>query len=144
MRNKKSSRNRNPKTQKKATSDPSLTTADKTLMWEVSKIDDDSPWGWNQIDCPYFLKNIWKKMRDFETMTWGEILSKNHHAIAVSRIIGDAQKRLRELGHDDVEELVSFRLTGRQRLWAIRLGNVSSLLWWDPNHEICPSHKRRT
>ena len=113
-------------------------------MWEVSKIDDDSPWGWNQIDCPYFLKNIWKKMRDFETMTWGEILNRNHHAIAVNRIIEDAQKRLRELGHDDVEELVSFRLTGRQRLWAIRLGNVSSLLWWDPNHEICPSYKRHT
>ena len=69
-------------------------------------------------------------MRDFETMTWGEILNRNSHAIAVSRIIEDAQKRLRELGHDDVEELVSFRLTGRQRLWAIRLGNVSSLLWW--------------
>ena len=54
MRNKKSSRNRNPKTQKKATSDPSLTTADKTLMWEVSKIDDDSPWGGIKLIVPIF------------------------------------------------------------------------------------------
>lgn len=144
MRNKKSRRNRDPKTRKKATSDPSLITADRKLMWEVSKIDDDSPWGWNQIDCPDFLRKIWKKMRYFETMTWNQILGAQHHRIAVGDIIQPAQKRLQELKYDDVDELVSFRLTGRQRLWAIQSGHLSYLLWWDPNHEICPSHKRHT
>ena len=144
MRKKKSRWVRNPKTQKKAKSDPGLTSQNITLIWEVSGIDDNSQWGWNQVDCPYFLREIWKKMRNFETMTWGEILGKNHHSIAVSSIIGPAQKRLLELGHDDVEELVSFRLTGSQRLWAIRVKHASCLLWWDPEHEICPSHKRYT
>ena len=144
MRNKKSSRNRNPKTRKTATSDPSLTTANKKLMWRVSKIDDDGQWGWNQVSCSYFFEHIWEKMYHFETMTWSEILGPKHHSIAVSNIISSARRRLQELEHDDVEELVSFRLSGTQRLWAIRLEHVSFLLWWDPNHEICPSHKRRT
>ena len=83
-------------------------------------------------------------MRDFETMTWSQILGSKHHSIAVRDIKKSAQKRLQKLGHDDVQELISFRLTAKQRLWAIRLENVSSLLWWDPNHEICPSHKSHT
>ena len=144
MRNKRSSRKRNPSTRKKARSDPQLTAQDKTIMWELSAIDANGQWGWNQVNCTFFFKNIWKKMRGFETMTWDEILGTNHHAIAVRDIITPAQKRLQELGHDDVDELVSFRLTGKQRLWAIRLRNESRLLWWDPNHEICPSHKRHT
>ena len=144
MRNKQSSRKRNPKAQKKARFDTGLTTQNKKLIWEVSKIDANGQWGWDKIDCPYFLKYIWKKMCNFETMTWGEILGRNHHMIAVTDIIKPAQKRLQELKHDDVEELASFHVTGVQRLWAIRLGNMSYLLWWDPNHEICPSYKRHT
>ena len=113
-------------------------------MWKVAGIDDNSPWGWNQLTCPDFLRNIWEKMRNFETMTWIDILGRNHHEIPVSNIIKQAQKRLEELGYDDEETLVSFHITGQQRIWAIRSGEEAFLLWWDPNHEICPSYLRHT
>lgn len=146
MRNKRPTRRNRPKRTKKATSDSKLTTQtqNKRLVWKVSKIDDNSRWGWDQITCPDFLRNIWDKMHDFETMTWSEILGRNHHAIAVTDIRKSAQKRLQELGHDDQEELVSFRLTGSQRLWAIRSDEEAFLLWWDPNHEVYPSRMRNT
>ena len=83
-------------------------------------------------------------MRDFETMTWGEILGRHHHAIAVNDIIKPAQNRLEQLGHDDQAELVSFRLSNIERIWAIRSGEQAFLLWWDPNHEIYPSRLRNT
>ncbi len=110
----------------------------------MSKIDDNSQWGWDHITCPAFLRQIWDKMRNFETMTWAEILGRNHHAIAVKDIIEPAQRRLEELQHDDEETLVSFRITGQQRIWAIRSGQEAFLLWWDPNHEICPWQKKHT
>lgn len=144
MRNKRARRNRNPKSRKKPTSPSIVSTQDKKLVWKVARIDDNSQWGWNQITCPDFLRNIWEKMHNFETMTWGDILGRDHHEIPVSNIIRQAQKRLEELGHDDEEILVSFRITGRKRVWAIRSGAEAFLLWWDPNHEICPSHLRHT
>ena len=113
-------------------------------MWKVAEIDDNSPWGWNQITCPDFLRNIWDKLRNFETMTWGEILGRHHHAIAVNDIIEPAQNRLVQLGHDDQEELVSFRLSNTERIWAIRSGEAAFLLWWDPEHEIYPSRLKHT
>ena len=98
----------------------------------------------NNITCPDFLRNIWDKMRNFETMTWDEILGRHHHAIAVNDIIEAAQNRLEKLGHDDQAELVSFRLGNTERIWAIRSGSEAFLLWWDPDHKICPSQLRHT
>ena len=144
MRNKRAGRNRNPRPRKKPTSPPIVSTQNRKLVWKVTGIDDNSPWGWNQITCPDFLRNIWEKMRNFETMTWSEILGRNHHAIAVNDIIKPAQNRLEQLGHDDQAELVSFRLGNTERIWAIRSGAEAFLLWWDPNHEIYPSHLRHT
>lgn len=144
MRNKRARRKRNPRTGKTPTSLPIVSTQNRTLVWKVTQIDDNSPWGWNQITCPDFLRNIWDKMHNFETMTWGEILGRSHHAIAVSDIIKPAQNRLEQLGYDDQAELVSFRLSNTERIWAIRSGAEAFLLWWDPNHEICPSSLKHT
>jgi hypothetical protein len=144
MRKKRARQEDNPKGVKNPKSLPVVSTQNKKLVWKVSKIDDNSQWGWNQITCPEFLRNIWEKMHNFETMTWSEILGRHHHAIAVNDIIEPAQNRLAQLGHDDQEELVSFRLSNTERIWAIRSGAEAFLLWWDPNHEICPSQLRHT
>ena len=124
-----------------------MTTQNQNLRWDVSKIDKDGQWGWDKVSCSYFFTVIWEKMRNFEKKEWREILGTDHyqnHKVRVSRIINEAQKRLEELGHDDQEELVSLRLTGKQRLWAIQLEGKAFLLWWDPNHEICPSQLSHT
>ncbi len=144
MKNRRVRRNRSPESRKAPTSLPIVSTQNRRLVWKMAEIDDDSPWGWNQITCPDFLRNIWDKLRNFETMTWGEILGRHHHAIAINDLIEPAQNRLVQLGHDDQEELVSFRLSNTERIWAIRSGAEAFLLWWDPNHEICPSQLRHT
>ncbi len=144
MNKKKPRRKGNPKKRKKPESPPTTSTQNKKLVWIVSEIDDSSRWGWHKITCPDFLKKIWEKMRNFETMEWADILSASHHAIPINDIIRPAQKRLEELGHDDEETLISFRITSKERIWAIRSGEKAFLLWWDPNHEICPSPKRHT
>ncbi len=144
MGNKRAGRNRNPSSRKSATSVPIVSTQNRRLVWKVARIDDNGRWGWDQITCPDFLRNIWEKMRNFETMTWGEILGRNHHAIPVNDIIKPAQNRLAQLGHDDQAELVSFRLSNTERIWAIRSEEQAFLLWWDPNHEICPSLLKHT
>ena len=142
---KKSNRKVNPKTQKTATSITPKTIKDNNIVWDVSQIDDDGKWGWRRINCSFFFKEIWKKMRNFESTTWAQLEGTTHHMIPVSRIIASAQKRLEELGYDDENSLASFHINGKQRLWAIRRSvNQFYLLWWDPEHEICPASKRHT
>lgn len=65
---------------------------------------------------------------------------KRNHGVQLYKLCGEAQRRLRELGYDaQIEELYTLRLAGRERIWGIRECNVFSLLWWDPNHQVCPT-----
>ena len=85
---------------------------------------------------------------DFEGQTWTEIMSAsggkrtgtNSHFIPVAHLIKEAQKRAEELKIDDYE-FFSLRLDAKKRLWGIIDGGVFQIIWYDPNHEICPSHK---
>ena len=115
------------------------------ISWHIRIIDRGGQWGWTKIDNLNTLwGDIFSKMSNFETMKWSEILNRNNHPILVSEICHKAQKRLKELKQDDVDEIVSLHLTGTKRIWGIRDQNILKILWWDPDHTVYPSIKKHT
>ena len=106
------------------------------MQWE-------HPYGWHELGADA-MHEIRTKLVAFERLTWHEILGRNSHPVDVSSLCRDAQKRLSELNLDDVDELVSLRLMGTQRVWGILEGHVYTILWWDPDHEVCPSILKHT
>lgn len=99
------------------------------------------PFGWHEIDEPT-LHDIRKKLANFESMTMNEIFviaKDRNHAVSIDKLCGPAQQRLKDLKLDDIEQLYSLRLSGAERVWSIRELNALILLWWDPNHQVCPS-----
>ncbi len=114
------------------------------VSWHIRIVDKEGRWGWAQVNDLSLWEDILSKMSNFETMTWAEILNRNNHAISISRICPDAKRRPAELKQDDVDEIVSLHLTGLKRIWGIRDQNVLKILWWDPEHTVCPSLKRHT
>ena len=53
-----------------------------TPRWRFRRLDVDGPW------CPFkgspsLLRQVIARLRDFESMTWAEILGKHHHEIPV-------------------------------------------------------------
>ncbi len=109
------------------------------ISWHIRIADKKGPWGWSNVKEATFWSHIYPKLVAFETMTWGEIWGRNNHSVPKARIIREAQKRLASINQDDIDELVSLRLTGRKRIWGIKDGNVLKILWWDPEHQVCPS-----
>ena len=102
-----------------------------------------APFGWHKIEKDKLIE-IRTKLAYFESQTWNEILvigKKRNHTVSVTGICKEAQDRLVEIGLDDIEEIVSLRLSGPERIWGIRNLSVLTLLWWDPNHQIWPSNK---
>jgi hypothetical protein len=87
------------------------------------------------------LLEVVQRLRAFESVTWAEIEGRQNHAVEVSSLIPAAQNRLVEIGQDDVDTLFSLRINGPSRVWGIRAQHVLKLLWWDPNHAICPTTK---
>jgi hypothetical protein len=97
------------------------------------------PYGWHEIDRRT-LNSIREKLGHLESRTWGEILnSKHNHNVSVDKLSKGARDRLAELKQHDIEELLSLRLSGAERIWGILAEGVGTILWWDPNHRVCPS-----
>jgi hypothetical protein len=114
----------------------------QTPVWSVSKFDHDGIWGKDKFgDHTIIWDELLPKLSSYETMTWNDIYrnKKRDHSVEVWKLIKEARDRLAELKLDETEELFRFRLSGTGRLWGIRNGRVFILLWWDPDHEICPS-----
>ena len=104
------------------------------------------PYGWHHLDAA-MVHYIRDKIRRFEALTWNEILVRDHdrnHRIETWKLCKDARDRLADLKLEDVEELVSLRLSGTERIWGVLEHNVLSILWWDPFHDVYPSPKKHT
>lgn len=111
--------------------------------WNFSKNDLQHPkWSLNKSD---FFNDILPKLINFERRTWGKIVSdkKHNHWIDAYKLIKEAQERLIELNFN-YDSLFSLHLTGTLRLFGYIENGVYYIIWYDPNHEICPSPKKHT
>lgn len=113
-----------------------------------AKIDLDGPW--SCLGCePGHLDLLLRKLRDFESMTWHELHRPGAHSTAtpipVDSLPAPAQRRLVEIGMDDIDGLEELHLGGLPRLWGIRAADGWFVfLWWDATHNVCPSRKTHT
>ena len=115
------------------------------VAWRFSAVDRDGKWKCSlSVLNVQTVKNILRKLHDFDSRKWSEIKGNKSHNIPVSKICSDAQKRLIHIKRDDIDTLFSIRISGRERIWGIRDQNVFSILWWDPKHEVYPSKKKHT
>ena len=112
---------------------------DRAVSWHIRILDRGGPWHWDAIDAATLWSELHQKLGNFETMRWSEVLGRRNHEVKQSALCPEARRRLVEIDQDDIEGLVSLHLNGRKRVWGIRDGNVLKILWWDPEHQVCPS-----
>jgi hypothetical protein len=119
------------------------TIIDDRWSWRFSEVDTGGPFPWKKLDAK-LLQTIQDRLGAFEKLNLAQLKDAHCHPVEFDDLSQDAQKRLKKLKRDDVEELWSFRVSGKQRMWAIGYDTAFHLLWWDPNHKVCPSEKRHT
>jgi hypothetical protein len=116
----------------------------KPLAWRFSSCDKEGDFAWTNLMHGSQYKNVIERLHEFEKMKWDQIIFTRSHPIALNKCIKEARKRLSDIEQDDIDELMSFRITGKERVWCIRDMNIMRVLWWDPKHAICPSEKKHT
>jgi hypothetical protein len=89
-------------------------------------------------------------------LTWAEIEAqrlgsganrhKRHHSQEVRSLVSAAQADVtkRKLSEKFDDSMFRFRLNGEQRLWGFRRQHVFHVVWWDPEHKVYPTEKKRT
>lgn len=103
--------------------------------------------GWVHLR-PEVLDQLLARFQSWERMTWSQILSeggkKRNHIIDVGKCCTESQERLKFLKLDDYEELLSLSVSGRARVIGILDRATFKILWWDPDHQVCPSTMKHT
>ncbi len=83
-------------------------------------------------------------LHNFETMDETAIRNTGSHQIDIANLCKEARDRLVQIEQDDIDYLMSFRVTGRRRVWCRVIENIMLVLWWDPDHKVCPSILKHT
>jgi len=120
---------------------------DKKPCWRFQFVDKEE---WTPLG---HMDDIVSKLCAYEKMTWAEIdgmpkagidtRGSRNHFVSVNDMCKKAQIRIDNL-HLLSDEYYSIALSGRSRLWGILDDGVFSILWYDQDHEVCPSLKRHT
>lgn len=119
-------------------------TGDGLIAWRLGMIDFDGPWCWTKLTAD-LKKEVYRKLAQYERRSWKELNNRNDKAISVANLPVKARTRLQELELDDSDgALWELHLTGEQRVWGIRRGDIMHLLWWDPDHKVYPTKKKHT
>ena len=102
--------------------------------------------GWKDLDVSE-RDEVLSRFQSWEKMTWKQILVDGkwrNHAIDVDQCCPEAQARLRSLKLDDYDQLVSLAVNSTGRVIGILDRATFQILWWDPNHQVCPSTQKHT
>lgn len=113
----------------------------KLFRWRATDeyIDyNDEDWGWGQVTIQVFFQEILPRLQQYETMTWSDIFRRNScHYWDINKMPTKARNKLKRKypQHDtfhQIDILQPCRLLG----WRDR--QILFLIWYDPNHTICP------
>lgn len=110
------------------------------LAWRFSEVDRGGPFGWRFPDDLKF-REVLEKLHEFEDKTWDEIMRTQSHPVQLADLSPAARDRLSDGHFEDIDELISFRITGKNRVWCFARAhaNIMRVLWWDEDHLVCPT-----
>lgn len=114
------------------------------LSWRFNAADKNGPFAWSNLTNGDEFMAVIQKLTDIEPMSENDQQSKGCHFIQVEKLSRPAQDRLQVLQLDDLDEIYSIRLSGRGRVFCVHRPEYMRVLWFDPNHEVCPSIKKYT
>lgn len=107
------------------------------MAWRFGAGDRGGTWAWT--DCQDAAHDILTKLGDFEKLSFTELGQQGSHWVEAAKICKEARDRLIQIEQDDVDQLFSFRLGNRGRVWCITEGHLMRVLWWDPQHSVWPT-----
>lgn len=111
--------------------------------WRFSTVDKGGEFKWPRGENTEL--EILTKLHHFDSMLWTDFQGDRNHFINPDSLSKNALKRLNELEMEDmIENLFSIALSGKERIIMIRQGDLAKMLWYDPNHQVCPVFKKHT
>ena len=123
---------------------PVETDPDERIVFRLSWMDHDGDFSWAGLSTDD-VRLVAQRCKSWETLRAGEFIGQTGtKPIPFVNMSPVAQKRAAEIELDVFDGLWELRLGGKQRIWGLLDGHVFYIVWWDPDHQVCPSTKKHT
>lgn len=121
-------------------------------VWIFTEIDRSGEFAFDMHRIDKDSYEILDKIINYSSMTWGEIQRQTHddkrskhHYLSPDTLSETARKRLiAKRLEDRSDDIFSFAFNNLLRIVGYRDKEKFYVLWYDPNHEVCPSSKKHT
>lgn len=112
------------------------------LAWRFNAVDKGGAFAWTNLSDAKTYKAVVEKLVGYETMSDTDLIGAGCHSIDLENLCPEAQQRLIDIKLDDLDSLFSFRLMQKVRVFGVVRREYLRILWYDPEHEVCPSKKK--
>lgn len=136
--------------QKRTIKEKGYSSDSKKVVWQFDMIDRNGKFAFDVNRDGFKHKVFLEKLIDYSSMTWTEVKKQTHdngkskHHF-LSSLSNEATERLKNRQLEEYEDSIfSFALENKLRVVGIRKNEDFHVLWYDPEHEICPSKKKHT
>ena len=118
-----------------------------------NRIDRDGEFAFDVKREDFDAKAVFEKMIHYNSMTWVEIekqthdkgKSKHHFITDLESLSKECIDRIKKMHlEEETDNIFSFALTNKVRVFGLRKLGMFYVLWYDPYHKICPSEKKHT
>ena len=136
---------------KKTVTEERYSTDTLNPIWIFTDIDRNGKFAFDVGRKDFDSKDFLEKMIFYSNMTWAEIKMQTHdkkgkskhHLISYDELSPIAQRRIKEIGKEEkLDSVFSFAFNNLTRIIGIREDEKFLVLWYDPEHEVCPSNKK--
>ncbi len=123
------------------------TTDSETLVWSFDKIDINGHFHFNCDRLDMKHRDLLYYIFQYSARTWGSIKrdthddgKSKHHFLNYDKLSSHAKDRIAFMQIED-DNIYSLALTNKLRIIGQRDGRVFRAIWFDPEHEFCPSSR---
>ncbi|WP_437576433.1 hypothetical protein [Sorangium sp. So ce887] len=116
------------------------------IVWRVGCFDLDHPKKWLNEEQSEAILHIISRLKIYESFTWSQldrVSEQNHRWEDWSKWEEPSRDRLRYLCLDDQEQWYQLDISKLGRLFGYRDSNVFNVVWWDRDHEVYKTKRKR-
>ena len=121
-------------------------------IWRFDWIDRSGDFAFNVDREDFQCHEVLEKMINYSGMSWQEIKShthddgkSKHHFLNMESLSKSAIDRVQAKHLEEYSDnIFSFALQNKLRIIGIREKEYFYVVWYDPNHQFCPSAKKHT
>ena len=120
------------------------------VVWMFDCIDRDGKFAFDVKREDFDAKQVLDKIVNYSSMKWFEIKRQTHddnkskhHLLDYETLSTEAKERIKKLRlEEQTDAIFSFAFENMLRVIGIREDEKFHVIWFDPEHKFCPSHKK--